>query len=136
MIARKKTTQIKRTLSQINELVRKLCKEKLLLKGTYTYVMKKCANPKCSCHQKPKHPIHRITWIEKGKGYTLSLQNLNLKAALKYNKNYLEFRKTRLEMASLQKLLNKLLAQQEHALIDNKRIIQKLKSEGKKSGKA
>lgn len=136
MARNKHIDDIRKIQTQINGLVKHLCKEKPLLKGTYTYVMKKCANPNCTCHKKPKHPIHRITWIDNGKGKSLSLQNLDLKEALKFNKNYQEYRKMRFKLIALQETLSRMLAKQEKALIDNEGIVKKLKAQGQHEKKA
>ena len=126
-MSKKIIKKIKDLQDQINNAIDSIAVEKQLVKGSYTYVMKKCSNPNCDCHIKPKHPIHRLTWVENRKGKSLSLQKINIAEVKKLIKNYKDFKKTRLKIAILQQKLNNYLYDLELILIDSNSAIDKIK---------
>lgn len=120
--------KIKELQKRINSIINELCKEKELIKGSYTYVMKKCSNLNCDCHIKPKHPIHRITWVENGKGKSLSLQKIDINKVKKMIENYRDFKKNRLKIIKMQKKLTDKLYQLEVYFVDGNSAIKKKKN--------
>ena len=115
---RKKLLRVERERSRI---LSELLSVKSMLKGSYALIYTKCGKDNCWCKNEKGHPHSRITWSQKGKGFTRRVPLDQIAWVQEVTKNYRNFRSLRRKLNSLALDSKKLLDKIENDLTENTR---------------
>lgn len=120
----------KRDKNKKNLLVLEMKREQILselldfdeiLRGSLATVYTKCGKDNCWCKNGEGHPHSRISWSEKGEGYTRKVPKDEIPWVREVAKNYRKFRSLRRSLKQLETRIKKALDRFEDVLVDHTR---------------
>ena len=95
-----------------SRILSELVSVKRMLNGSYAMIYTKCGKENCRCKNEKGHPHSRITWSQKGTGFTRKVPLDQIAWVQKVTQNYRNFRSLRRQLNSLEldskKLLDKI----------------------------
>lgn len=120
-----KIEKIKKNLhdleQQRQETVSELLGHAELLRGSFATVYTKCGRDTCWCKDGKGHPHSRITWNEKGQGYTRKIPKDEIPWVLEVTEHYRKFRSLKQNLRKLEARSKSILVQLEEQTIEKTR---------------
>ena len=113
---------LQRAEQERSQILSELLRMESLLRGSYALIHTKCGRDNCWCKDGKGHPHSRITWCQKGQGFTRKVPPDQIAWVREVTENYRNFRALRRRLLRLQADSKKLLDQIENDLIENTRI--------------
>jgi hypothetical protein len=92
-----------------------------LVRGSIATVYTKCGKDNCRCKEEKGHPHARISWSEKGQGYTRKVPKNEIEWCLEKTENYRRFRSLKSKLKDLEGNTANLLNALEDVLVDDTR---------------
>ena len=92
-----------------------------LLRGSFATVYTKCGKDTCRCKDGKGHPHSRITWNEKGQGYTRKIPKDEIPWILEVTEHYRKFRLLKQNLRKLEVRSKSILDQLEKQTIERTR---------------
>jgi len=92
-----------------------------MLRGSYARVYTKCGKDNCWCKDGKGHPHSRITWSQRGQGFTRKVPPEEVAWVREVTENYRNFRSLRRRLLRLQADGKELLDKIENDLVKNTR---------------
>ena len=145
------TLRLEKTLRKLKarhgELLEELMSTPAMLRGSFSRVTTRCGKPTCWCAESTKGHRHtRLTWSEQGKLTTRKVPEEQIDRVEELTGNYHRFRKSRRELAQVQKQLLATISKLESALNNQTRkplsylavtpkTVEKSRSSARKTGK-
>jgi hypothetical protein len=99
---------LKKIYQEIEKTTEQMLSLKTMLRGSYGKAFRRCGKSNCRCANSDQdmHPFCRISWTEKGKGYTRNIPEQDRKWVEQAVENYKAYRKGRKYLLTLQNELD------------------------------
>mgnify|MGYP001557928416 CR=1 FL=1 len=92
-----------------------------LLSGSFGIITVTCGKKNCRCTSGKKHPLSRMTWIEKSQSHTRSVPKEKMHQVKKAIQNHRNFRKTLKQIQKTENVTKRLLVKYEKNAITQTR---------------
>ncbi len=103
------------------QLMSELLDLKQMVWGSFCQIHVKCGKKHCRCQKGELHPHRRMSWREKGRGFSRAVPKEDFEWIEKMTENYRTFRNLRKEIAKLEKEIKELLNDYEKELVNQTR---------------
>ena len=115
--------RIKQVHNQQKRLLKQMLSLDLMIPGAFREVHRKCGKQNCWCHDKPGHPLRRITWSEQGVSRSKAIPKKDVQWIRRATKNYKEFRAKRKQIQRLERDLKALLEAHQKEVVRKSRLL-------------
>ncbi len=110
--------KIKALQRQRSLLVEDLLKVRLMIRGTFGEIYRRCGKSTCRCVKEKGHLYTRITWTENMQSKTKAIPKKDIAWIKKTTESYRRFRKLRQKIRELDNQFRVLLDQFENEMIE------------------